>query len=114
MLLFLIAGCTADLTAREAEEIIFNYYEKKGYNVTELNIRQISPIPMKEKTYMGTPSFVVDISSIRLEISRERQEAQGLEPARPIAFTNARMMIQQSRSEGKEWTIAYISGINIH
>jgi hypothetical protein len=41
----LYTGCTAELSKREAEEVIIKYYEAKGYKVIELRIGDIDPIP---------------------------------------------------------------------
>ncbi|RJQ49434.1 MAG: hypothetical protein C4538_02185 [Nitrospiraceae bacterium] len=110
--LFTVSGCSAPPDKTEVEETIVKYFEVKGNKVVELNIGSIKSIEISEKTYMGTPGYMVDIPLITLQPVENVGDVWNYKEGEKTTFQNARIMIQQSTGPDKRWIISYISGIS--
>lgn len=113
IIFLLFIGCTAEISKREAEEVIIRYYEAKGYKVTQLNIGVINPAPLNEKKYMGTPGYMVTVLSLTLQSAEPMGNIENYREEEKATFRNVRILIQQSTGPAKEWIIANMSGITI-
>ena len=90
---------------------IENYFESSHYKVVDLKIGKIEGMPLSEKTYMGTPGYVVDIVSITLE----PQENKGIDikMGKQLTFSNASIRVKQDTVNKSMWHVAIISGISV-
>jgi hypothetical protein len=104
ILLFAAVGCKPVPLAQEVRTIIKGHFESRGYTVTEININEIAPVEISEKTYMGTPGFKVRISKITLTDKRREMKFE---------FNDAVITIRESTSSKTRWSIIDIKGIGL-
>lgn len=111
-ILITVSGCSAPPNKREVEETIIKHFEAKGYKVAELKVGSIKSLDISEKTYMGTPGYMVDIPLITLFPVENIGDIWNYKEGEKVTFRDARIMIQESTGPDREWTISYISGIS--
>ncbi|MEJ2313687.1 MAG: hypothetical protein P8Y85_02695 [Nitrospirota bacterium] len=93
------------------EEAITSYFERGNYKVVDLKIGKIEGLPLSEKTYMGTPGYIVDIESITLEPQEDK--GADIRKGERLTFINARVRITQDREVKSLWRVTVISGIKV-
>jgi len=106
-----LAGCTASPSERTVAGAITDYFAGEQYKVVELKIGQIGGVPLSEKTYMGTPGYVVDIVSIILEPQADK--GIDIKKGDQLTFSNARIRIRQDMENKNVWHVSIISGITV-
>lgn len=109
----LLAGCRVAPGEREAHDIITHYFEAKTYRVLELNISEIQPLHLREKTYMGTDAYTVFIHSITLEITENSGPPWFYRTGQEITFRDAVITIKEDRGKRGTWIIHNITGIAV-
>ena len=67
----LIAGCSYTPPEKAVEAVVKEHFESRNYGVLELRLGRISRLPVREREYMAPKTFVVEISSIKLETMSE-------------------------------------------
>ena len=90
--------------------VIRDYFGGRGYKVADLQISGISPVPLSQKTYMGTEGHVVSIRRITLEVL---QDNKGLKKGERLEFADASLRIKEKVDKKGQWVIANISGIPV-
>ena len=90
---------------------ITDYFESGRYKVVDLQIGNIEGIPLSEKTYMGTPGYVVDIVSITLEPQADK--GIDIKKGKQITFSNASIRVRQDTVNKNVWHVSIISGISV-
>ena len=105
-----LAACSAAPSQETVGAVIRTYFENRGYRVLELQISAISPVPLSQKTYMGTQGHVVEISKISLEVLADSRE---FHKGEKLTFSPAEIRIRQTIDNKDEWIIANISGIGV-
>jgi hypothetical protein len=103
---FVACGTVAP-TEADVKEAISRHFESRGYKVLDLQTGYIQAIPMGEKTYMGTPAFNVQVSSITLAAAPER----GAIVER--TFTNAIVRIKEQPGQKGKWIVTNIEGMPV-
>jgi hypothetical protein len=104
-------GCSVAPSERTVAGAITAYFENTGYKVVELKIGKIEGMPLSEKTYLGTPGYVVEVVSITLE--PEADEGTDIRKLSRLTFSDARIRVIQDRSVKDMWRVSIISGISL-
>jgi hypothetical protein len=112
--IFVIAdlwGCSVSPSQSTVAETITDYFKSGQYRVVNLKIGKIERMPLSEKTYMGTPGYVVDIVSITLEPQVDK--GMDIKKGKQLTFSNARVRIRQDTANKNVWRVSIISGITV-
>jgi hypothetical protein len=104
-------GCTVAPSESTVAEAITDYFESGRYKVVDLKIGKIEGMPLSEKTYMGTPGYVVDIVSITLEPQADK--GIDIKKGKQLTFSNARIMVRRDTANKNMWHVSIISGITV-
>lgn len=104
-------GCTIAPSESTVSVAITDYFERGRYKVADLKIGKIEGMPLSEKTYMGTPGYVVDIASITLEPQADK--GIDIKKGKQLTFSNARIRVTQDRANKDVWHVSIISGISV-
>ncbi len=110
---FLLAGCGAPPSKSLVTRVITHYFEEKHYKVIDIDIGDIQPIPLREKTYMGTEGYVVGVRSVTLEVTEDIGEPWSYRRGRILTFRNAVIHIKEQPGQKGAWVISHISGIPV-
>jgi hypothetical protein len=114
MIIFLITvvgGCSVAPSESTVAGAITDYFENRHYNVVNLKIEKIEGLSLSEKTYMGTPGYVVDIGYITLEPKADKDI--GIGKGDQLSFSNARVRLTQDKANKNLWRVTIISGISV-
>ncbi len=113
MILLIVAlwGCSVPPSETTVAKAITDYFESSHYKVVDLKIGKIEGTPLSEKTYMGTPGYVVDVVSITLE--PEEDKGSDIRRGSLLTFTNAAIRIRQDMADKNVWHVSIISGISV-
>jgi len=112
--IFLIAdlwGCSVAPSESTVTVAITDYFESSRYKVVDLKIGKTEGMPLSEKTYMGTPGYVVDIVSITLEPQADKGIA--IKKGKQLTFSNASIRVRQDTAKKNVWHVSIISGISV-
>ncbi|MGO9380103.1 MAG: hypothetical protein ACLPN1_12325 [Dissulfurispiraceae bacterium] len=104
-------GCSVAPSESTVAKTITDYFESGQYKVVDLKIGKIQGMPLSEKTYMGTPGYVVDIVSITLEPNVDK--GIDIKKGKQITFSNARVRVRQDTGDKNVWRVSIISGITV-
>ena len=113
IILLLISGCVPSPSKGEIEEAIVKHFEVKKYEVVQLSIGNIDPIPASKKQYMGTPGYTVNVTNIMLEMPEDTGAPWNYRKGQKVSFNNAEIIIRQKTGQNNHWLIAHISGIPV-
>jgi hypothetical protein len=111
--LFLTAfwGCKAAPSESTVAGAITAYFEGAQYKVLDLKLGKIEGMPLSEKTYMGTPGYIVDVLSITLEPQADK--GAEIRKGSRLMFSNARIRVRQDAADKDVWHVSIISGISV-
>jgi hypothetical protein len=70
--LIALGGCSVPPSETIVAKTITDYFESSHYKVVDLKIVRIEGMLLSEKTYMGTPGYVVEVVSITLEPQEDK------------------------------------------
>jgi len=112
-ILLVVGACSQAPSKSDIEETIVKYFTEKNYIVVELNISEITPIPLNERKYMGTPAYTVTLPTLILEMTEETGSPWNYKKGQKVSFSNAQISILQSTGHDKKWLISNISGVPI-
>ncbi len=104
-------GCSvapSDITVKKA---ITDYFKSSHYKVLDLKIGKIRGMPLAEKTYMGTPGYVVDVVSITLEPQQDK--GSDIKKGSVLTFTNATIRVREDVINKNVWHVSIASGISV-
>jgi len=107
--LYLIS-CSVAPSSDVVQDTIRKFFEDRKCRVIELQIGSISPLPLNQKTYMGTAAHVVEIRKITLEISEDLREYRNGDL---LTFANGSISIREKVDAKNQWIVANISGIRV-
>lgn len=108
-----IGGCSVPPPKSTIEKVIISHFESGSYKVMEIVIGDISPIPEKEKQYMGTKGYVVNIPAITLEFLRDVGEPWNYKKGQYMTFNDGTVRIKKNTAKSEEWLIVDITGIPV-
>lgn len=104
-------GCSAAPSERIVGVAITAHFEGNQYKVLDLKIGKIEGMPLAEKTYMGTPGYVVEVVSITLEPQADK--GADIKKGSLLTFSNARIRVSQDKTNKDAWHVSIISGISV-
>jgi len=104
-------GCSLAPSEGIVAGAITAYFESAQYKVVDLKIGKIEGMPLFEKTYMGTPGYVVEVISITLEPLADK--GADIRKGSQLTFSNARIRVRQDTANKDVWHVSIISGINV-
>ena len=107
----LLSGCTARPDEGVVKATIAQYFSERHYHVVEIDIAEISSIPLKSRVYMGPEGYIVRLRSITLEALKDSGPPLNYRKGQLITFGHARIRIVAA-GEGK-WMISNVSGISV-
>jgi hypothetical protein len=113
VLVFITAGCKVAPKKEALQDIITQYFEARKYRVLELNITDIQPLHLREKTYMGTDAYTVIIHSITLAITENSGPPWFYRTGQEVTFRDAAITIKEGRGKRGTWIIHDITGIAV-
>src|SRR5512143_4127225 len=88
-----LIGCSVAPSETTVAKAITDYFESSHYKVVDLKIGKIEGIALSEKTYMGTPGYVVDIVLIALEPQEDK--SFDIKKGKQLIFTNASIRVRE-------------------
>jgi len=112
ILLCVVASCAIAPSDDEVKMAITDFFGRRHYKVVALTIGKREGIPLAEKTYMGTPGFVVEVHTITLEAQQDK--GSDIKKGMRFTFSNARMRMRQDSENKSLWHVSIISGIAVH
>ena len=104
-------GCSTAPSESTVAGAITTYFENNRYKVLDLKIGKIAGMPLSEKTYMGTPGYVVEVISITLEPLEDK--GSDIRKGSQLTFSNALIRVRQDTANKDEWHVSIISGISV-
>jgi hypothetical protein len=107
------ARCSVPPPESTIEGVIMKHFESKKYKVMEIEIDEIKPIPLSEKSYMGVEGYLVNIPTLTLKAGEDSGEPWMYKKGQYLTFTNASIRIKKNDGQNLEWLIASISGISV-
>lgn len=108
-LLVLLGGCSIPPSESTAARAITDFFEGGHYKVIDLKIGKIEGTPLSEKTYMGTPGYVVNIISITVEPQEDK--SVDIKKGKRLTFSSAKIRLVQDTANKNVWHVSIISGI---
>lgn len=105
----LVESCAVAPSDGDIKGAITDYFERQHYRVVDLRIGKIGDLPLSQKTYMGTPGYVVEVPTITLEALEEK--GFDIRKGTRLTFSNARIMVRQDTGDKDLWRVSIISGI---
>jgi hypothetical protein len=110
--LSLVESCVVAPSDSDIKGSIADYFERQHYRVVDLRIGKIEDLPLSQKTYMGTPGYVVEVPTITLEALEEK--GFDIRKGTRLTFSNARIMVRQDTGDKRLWRVSIISGITVN
>jgi len=104
-------GCSLAPSKSIVAGAITAYFKSAQYEVVDLKIGHIEGMPLSEKTYMGTPGYVVEVISITLKPLADK--GADIRKGSQLTFSNARIRVRQDTANKDVWQVSIISGINV-
>ena len=104
------ASCSTSPSEETVSAVIRDYFGGRGYKVADLQISGISPVPLSQKTYMGTEGHIVSIRHLTLEVLQDNKD---LNKGERLEFADASLRIREKVAKKGQWVIANISGIQV-
>lgn len=108
-----IDGCSVAPPKSTIEKVIISHFESGPYKVIDIIIGSITPISTREKQYMGTEGYVVNVPAITLEFLRDIGEPWNYKKGHYMTFHDGTVRIKKSAGKGDEWLIVDIAGIPV-
>jgi hypothetical protein len=106
-----LGGCSVAPSETTVAKAITDYFESSHYKVVDLKIGKIEGIALSEKTYRGTPGYVVDIVLIALEPQEDK--SFDIKKGKQLIFTNASIKVREDAANKNIWHVSIISGISV-
>ncbi len=107
----LLWGCSGGPSETTVTTAITEYFEGEQYHVVDVRLGKIRGIPLSEKTYMGTPGYLVDVVSITLEPQEDK--GPDIKKGRRLTFSNATIRVRQDAVNKRIWHVSIVSGISV-
>ncbi len=110
-LLFVLTGCAVTPSENDIRVAITDFYNKQDFTVVDIRIGRSQGVPLSEKTYMGTPGYVVEIPTITLEAQKDKAD---IKKGNRLTFSNAKIRMVRDAVDKSLWHVSIISGITGH
>ena len=113
LVIVLLSACKPAPSVQIVKDLVVRHFETEKYHVIEVHIGDVTSLSPGEKTYMGTTGYLVDITSITLEIKQDIGVPVQYKKGQLATFTNCRMRIKEQPGQTEKWIITEISGIPV-
>jgi hypothetical protein len=113
VIVLLLSGCRPHPSIQTVSNLVIHHFETEKYHVIALEVGDITSLSPGEKTYMGTPGYLVDIRSITLEMRKDIGSPVRYRQGQQVTFRNAEMKIKEQPGQTRNWIITGISGIPV-
>jgi hypothetical protein len=100
-------GCQAAPPESKVEMVIREHFRARHYVVVDLELGGVSPIPLSEKTYMGTRGYLVRVSRRTLE----KPPPYGT--GKRMSFEDAEVRIAERSGPQGGWAVSRVAGIPV-
>ena len=107
-----LGSCTMGPSENDIRLAMTDFFDRQHYRVVDLRIGKIEGTPLAEKTYMGTPGYVVEIPAITLEAQQDRRP--DVRRGTRLTFSDARIRVRQDAENKNQWHVSIISGIAVY
>jgi hypothetical protein len=107
----LLPGCAVKPDKKVVKETIVRYFQGKHYEVVEMEIAEISSIPLKSRVYMGPEGYTVRLRSLTLEATEDSGPPLNYRKGQLLTFGHALVHIRAG--EKGRWFVSGISGITV-
>jgi hypothetical protein len=94
-------------------DVITQYFQTKKFNVIDIDISDIKPLPVVKQRYMGTKVYLVEIKSITFEAIEDIGSPVQYKKGDKLTFQNGLITLRENRDKKGELIISNISGIVI-
>ncbi len=111
--LFLSSSCAMPPSKDTVRDVVTQYYQAKKFNVIDIDISDIKPLPVGEQRYMGTKAYLVEIKSITFEAIDDIGSPVQYKKGDKLTFQNGLITIREKQDKKGELIISNISGIAI-
>lgn len=103
----LFSACAVAPTEQDVRTAATRYFESRGYRVIEVKTGAIQAIPLGEKTYMGTPTYNVQLTSLTLV------GPEGAKKLKTFSLSTGIIRLRERPGERGIWEVAGVSGISL-
>ncbi len=111
-LLFVATSCTVAPSDNDIKRAMTYYFGQQGYRIVYLKIGKIEDIHLAQKNYMGTPSYLVEITGIVLEA--QRNKGSDIKKGSRLTLSDAKISMSRDMENKSLWHVSIISGITVH
>ena len=111
LLLIMGGSCTVAPSEDDTRKAITDYFDGQHYSVVDLRIGKSEGVPLSQTTYMGTPGYIVEISTITLEAQQDKPDVK---KGSRVTFSNARIRMVRDIGNKSLWHVSIISGITVY
>ncbi|HET6514893.1 MAG TPA: hypothetical protein VFG09_07005 [Thermodesulfovibrionales bacterium] len=111
--ILVLLRCAAPPPEQDIRATIVKFFEERGYKVVDMTIGSARPVPLRKKRYMGTEGYLVDITSVTLEVTRDAGAEGRYKKGQRLVFTDGTVQIREKSDEKGSWLISNISGIPV-
>ncbi len=112
LFLFMSESCAIPPSENDLKGAITNYFDSRDYRVIDIRIGKIEGVPLAEKTYMGTPGYIVEIPSITLEAKQDK--APDISKGDRLTFSNAIIRVRRDQGNSDLWRVSIVSGVSVN
>jgi hypothetical protein len=102
-----LLGCQAAPPESTVERVIRAHFRARHYVVVDLELGDVLPIPLSEKTYMGTRGYLVRVRRITLE------EPPPYGTGQRMSFEDAEVRITERSGPQGGWVVSRVAGIPV-
>jgi len=111
LLFFVVGSCAVAPSDDDIRKAITDYFNGPHYRVVDLRIGRSEGVPLSEKTYMGTPGYVIEIPTITLEAQQYKPDVK---KGSRLTFSNAKIRMVRDTENKSLWHVSIISGITVY
>jgi len=112
-IVLLLTACTPVPTKQEVTDMIVKYFNGRGYAVPNIEISELTSIPLGEKTYMGRKAYTVGIRSITLLPKEDIGPPWNYRKGEQLNFKDAIMRLKEGTRKDGTWGVEVVSGIPV-
>jgi hypothetical protein len=93
--------------------VIVKYFDGRGYVVRQIEIGDITPTPIGEKTYMGRKAYTVGIRSVTLLPKEDIGPPWNYRKGEQLIFKGAIIRLKEGNRKDGSWDVEVVSGIPV-
>jgi len=106
-------GCSPPPEEQRVKQVVTDYFEGRGFRVTEMRMGKIDRNALRDRDYMAPLTFIVALDVVRLEAMGEIQGTNPVHKGQVLTFRDATLHLRRSQTGTRDWEVGGISGIDI-